>query len=318
MPFSFLPRLSVINSREFRTIFVENQSKNHIFALYRAEVCMIANKKYKDGMFTSLFSNPDLLRELYCALEGVSLPPDTPVEINTLENVLYMDFNNDISFEIGGKLIVLIEHQSTINPNIALRLLIYISRILEKKVESNKLYSTKQLKIPFPEFFVLYNGVDPFPDNQIVRLSDLFENPQDMGLLFQVKPLLELEVRIININEGRNMEQVNRCKKLAEYSMFIEKVRFFQREGNTLEESIRKAIKYCAKHDILKEYLEIHGSEVLNMLLEEWNTEDAIAYAKKEGQETVLELMQQGLSVNEIKRQLSLDENTSSKLYNRE
>ncbi|MDR1868726.1 MAG: hypothetical protein LBQ82_01940, partial [Treponema sp.] len=78
---------------------------------------MKINNKFKDSMFTMLFSSPDLLRELYCALEGVNLPQDAPVSINTLENVLFMEFNNDISFEIDGKLVVLIEHQSTINPN---------------------------------------------------------------------------------------------------------------------------------------------------------------------------------------------------------
>jgi predicted transposase/invertase (TIGR01784 family) len=283
---------------------------------------MKTNKKYKDSMFTSLFSDPDVLRELYCAIEGISLPKDTPIEINTLENVLYMDFINDISFEIGGKLVVLMEHQSTINPNIALRMLLYIGRILEKKIESRKLYSSKRIQIPFPKFFVLYNGLDPFPDNEIVRLSDLFESPQDLGLSENSRPLLELEVKIININEGRNIELAKHCKKLAEYSILVDKIRFFQKEGNNLEESIQKAIKYCQKHDILKEYLEIHGSEVQNMLLEEWNMEDAIAYARKEEREEVenhiFKLFDQGLSVEEVKRQLRFDENTSSKLYNRE
>ena len=69
------------------------------------------NNKYKASVFTFLFSDPDLLRELYCALEGVTLPAGVPVTINTLSEVLFMDRVNDISFEIGGKLVVLIEHQ---------------------------------------------------------------------------------------------------------------------------------------------------------------------------------------------------------------
>ena len=73
---------------------------------------MYVNNKFKNSVFTMLFNNPDLLRELYCALGGISLPPDVPVSINTLENVLFMDFNNDISFVIDGKLVVLVEHQS--------------------------------------------------------------------------------------------------------------------------------------------------------------------------------------------------------------
>jgi hypothetical protein len=208
---------------------------------------------------------------LYCALEGVSLPQDVAVSINTLENVLYMDFNNDISFEIGGKLVVLIEHQSTINPNMALRLLIYITRVLEKRIKSRTLYSKKPVSIPYPEFYVLYNGKDPFPDNEIVRLSDLFEKPQELGLPKKALPMLELEVKVININEGRNSEIAKRCKKLQEYSTFIAKIHSFWKEAGNLEDAIKTAITYCQKHDILTEYLEIHGSEVLNMILTEWN-----------------------------------------------
>ncbi len=297
---------------------------------------MSINTKYKNSVFTTLFNDSAVLRELYGALGGVSLPPDTPIEINTLENVLYMDFYNDISFEIGGKLVVLIEHQSTINPNMALRLLLYITRILEKKTQGSTLYSKRRLTIPNPEFFVLYNGTDPFPDTAVLRLSDLFASPEDLGLPERTHHLLDLEVKIININGGRNAEIVNRCKELAEYSFFVDKVREYQRESGNLEEAIKKAIKYCEKHDILREYLKIHGSEVLNMLLEEWNMEDAIAYARKEGREDgreegraegiefgmakgrsegrkkgreerdtyFLELLDQGLSTDEIKQRI--------------
>ncbi|MDR3021053.1 MAG: Rpn family recombination-promoting nuclease/putative transposase [Treponema sp.] len=246
---------------------------------------MQSNKKFKNSVFVSLFNDPDLLRELYCALEGVSLPKDVPVFINTLENVLYMDFNNDISFEIGGKLVVLIEHQSTINPNMALRLLIYITRVLEKRIKSRTLYSKKPVSIPYPEFYVLYNGKDPFPDNKIVRLSDLFEKPQELGLPKKALPMLELEVRVININEGRNSEIAKRCKKLQEYSAFIAKIHSFWKEAGSLEDAIKTAITYCQKHDILTEYLEVHGSEVLNMILTEWNMEDALAFAREEARE---------------------------------
>jgi len=76
------------------------------------EVYMIVNRIFKNSVFTLLFDNPDLLRELYCALEDIYLPPDVPVSINTLKNALFMGINNDISFEIGGKLIILVEHAS--------------------------------------------------------------------------------------------------------------------------------------------------------------------------------------------------------------
>ena len=106
---------------------------------FRPNTVMKMNDQFKNSVFTALFSDPAALRDLYCALGGVSLPPDVPVSINTLENVLFMDLYNDISFEIGGKLVVLVEHQSTINPNMALRLLLYIAHILEKIVKGASL-----------------------------------------------------------------------------------------------------------------------------------------------------------------------------------
>jgi predicted transposase/invertase (TIGR01784 family) len=233
-------------------------------------------------VFTTLFADPDVLRELYCALEDVTLPPDTAVSINTLEDVLFMDLYNDISFEIDGKLVVLIEHQSTINPNMALRLLMYIGRVYEKIVEGRNIYSSKLLPVPRPEFFVLYNGTDPFPDEKIIHLSDTFE-----GLLSLEKPVpaLELTVRVININEGRNAQIAQRCRKLAEYSAFIAKVREFEKELGDRTEAFKKAVKYCQKHDILKEFMELHATEVLSMLMTEWNWDDALAVRYEEGME---------------------------------
>jgi len=246
---------------------------------------MSVRKNFKDSVFTKLFANPDLLRELYCALEGVTLPPDTPVFINTLENVLYMDLFNDISFVIGGKLVVLIEHQSTINPNMALRLLFYISDIYQAMIDSKTLYSEKAVSIPWPEFFVLYNGQKPFPDEKILKLSDLFNKPQDLGLPEKVLPFMDLEVKVLNINEGRNKTIVNRCKRLNEYSIFISKAYIYWKESGNLKEGIEKAIKYCKKHGILVEFLEQYAREVLSMLYTEWNMEDALAVAREESRE---------------------------------
>jgi len=93
---------------------------------------MDVNIKYKASVFSSLFSTPDALRELYSAIEGVDLPPDTPIDINTLSDVLFMDQVNDVSFTIASRLLVIFEHQSTINQNMPLRLLMYIARVYEK------------------------------------------------------------------------------------------------------------------------------------------------------------------------------------------
>jgi len=277
---------------------------------------MSTNKKYKASVFSMLFSDPVILRELYCALEGVSLPVDAVITINTLSDVLFMDRINDISFEIGNRLVIVIEHQASINPNMALRILIYIARIYEKIIDKRKVYSSQKLVIPCPEFFVLYNGVKPFPKEEVLKLSDMFADLDTLRLPEKTIPALELIVKVININEGENELIVKKCQTLAEYSAFIAKVREYEKTGLLLEESVKKAVVYCRNHDILKEFLGKNASEVMNMLITEWNWDDALEVRYEEGIEIgtekgiekerkrIQELLDQGLSAEEIRQRL--------------
>ncbi|GHV33298.1 hypothetical protein AGMMS4952_25030 [Spirochaetia bacterium] len=236
---------------------------------------MGVNKKYKDSLFSWLFSDPDTLRELYSAIEGILVDPALPIRINTLEKVLYMNQINDISFEIGGILVVLIEHQSTINPNMPLRLLMYIARIYEKIIDRKKRHSGKKVPVPQPEFIVLYNGKAQYPDEAILKLSDLFADAAACGLITSGPPALELTVKVYNINQGRNEAMVRKCERLRGYSIFVGKAREYKDSGKSKEESLEMAIRYCIDHDILKAILEAHASEVINMLLEEWKIDEA-------------------------------------------
>jgi len=269
------------------------------------------NRQYKDSVFSLLFSNPNLLRRLYCALEDVELPPDTPVIINTLENVLFKGLINDISFVIGGKLVVLVEHQSTINPNMAVRFLMYLNDIYKRMSDAKALHSNKLLRLPKPEFIVLYNGVDPYPDEQFLRLSETFENTAELGLPEKDRPALELEVHVLNINESRNEARANRCKELAEYSAFVTKVRELRPpDGATLEEqeeAMKMAVRSCIKLGILKEFLKAHAREVIGMQLTEWNLDDAIAVAREEGIEEGLERGLEKTARNALAKGLPLD-----------
>jgi predicted transposase/invertase (TIGR01784 family) len=248
---------------------------------------MGVNTKYKDSVFSSLFSDPGNLKELYSALGGVTLPPDIPIDINTLSGVLYMDQINDISFTIDNRLVVLLEHQSTLNPNMPLRLLIYIAHIYEKIIDRKKMYQTSLEKIPTPEFIVLYNGKKTYPDRNTLRLSDAFKDAASLKGV-NLPQSLELVVQVYNINSGHNVELLQKSGTLGGYSFFIEKIREFEKTMPR-EEAMQSAIKYCIDNNILKSFLETQGSEVLNMLLTEWNIEEAKEVwweeAKEEGRE---------------------------------
>jgi predicted transposase/invertase (TIGR01784 family) len=241
-------------------------------------------REHKDSVFSLLFSNPDILRELYSAIEGIELPQDIHIDINTLSNVLVREQINDISFTIDNRLVVLIEHQSTINNNMPLRLLMYVARIYEKITDRKKTYQQKLEKIPFPEFIVLYNGDAPYPDHKELRLSEAFKNAGDLKRENKELPL-ELVVQIYNINRGHNEEILKKCGVLDDYSFFIDNIREQEKKDFSLEEAVNSAIKYCIANNKLKDFLETHGSEVLNMLMTEYNREEEMEVVREEALE---------------------------------
>ncbi|MCL2806021.1 MAG: Rpn family recombination-promoting nuclease/putative transposase [Treponema sp.] len=269
---------------------------------------MKPNKKHKDSVFTTLFNNPEAIRELYSAIEGVPIPQDVQIDINTLSNVLVRGQINDLSFTIDNRLVVLIEHQSTISENLPLRL-------LEKTVKYERRFQKNLAKIPKPEFIVLYNGNESFPDHKELRLSDAFMDVQGLKLSDNEELPLELIVQVYNINQGHNPEMLMKSIILDSYSILISKIWEYRNSKISLEKSLRNAIQYCIDNNVLRDFLRKHGSEVFNMLYGEYRIEDEIAVVKEEAREEgsaekqkyVLDLISQGFSADEIKTRLLQD-----------
>jgi hypothetical protein len=140
------------------------------------------NRTYKSSVFVSYFQDKDKLIEIYNAVQGANYPKNTAVRINTLEDALYLNQLNDISFLLDNKLLVLIEHQSTINQNMPLRLLLYASRVYEQILDYQNIYKRKRIHIPKPVFLVLYNGKDNYPDHNVLKLSAAFRKQLSIAL----------------------------------------------------------------------------------------------------------------------------------------
>jgi hypothetical protein len=223
------------------------------------------------------------LRELYGALRGFPLDPGIPITINTLEGILFMERINDISFVVGNQIVVLLEHQSSINPNMALRLLMYIARVYEKIIGDKTIYSTRRISIPRPEFYVLYNGLEGYADETVLKLSDAFEDAGVFGVTEESGIALEVRVKVYNINQGHNEGLLKRSRTLGEYSAFIATVRELERELGDKAAAMKKAVKLCIEQNILKGFLKSNASEVINMLVTEWNWDDALAVRWEEG-----------------------------------
>jgi len=253
------------------------------------------NRKYKDSVFVDLFSEDEKAKEnflsLYNALHNTHLPLSCPVENIRLDNVMYMNIINDVSCLVDNKIIVLAEHQSTINENMPLRFLQYIARLYEKLQAPADRYLRKLSKIPTPEFYVFYNGLEDYPESTMLKLSDAFMTKLD------TLPL-ELEVKVYNINKSKGSEVLSRCKTLDEYSLFVEEVRVqTQRDP---ENGFTNAVKICIEKGILKEYLQRKAREVINMLLAEYDYDTDIAVQREESlrigiQQGIKQGLQQGI-----------------------
>jgi predicted transposase/invertase (TIGR01784 family) len=245
---------------------------------------MPANVQYKDTVFTKLFGNDCVkLCALYNALFHARARP-TDILINTLDEVLFMGRRNDISFRVGEVLVVLIEHQSTLNCNMPLRFFIYLARIYEKIVDNAMIYKEKLLRLPRPEFIVLYNGSKDCEDRIELHLADAFaELPADE------RPKLDLVVTMLNINDGHNAELLNRSTELLHYAQFVAMAREEEASGKSRDEAIKTAVKRCIKSGILKDFLLENSSEVINMLTTEFDLDTALAVRAQEAFEDGVE-----------------------------
>ena len=96
---------------------------------------------------------------------------------------------------------------------------------------------------------------------------------------------MELKVDRYNINYEKAPEIIVRSKSLNDYSLFVHTVKMGMQEGRTFDEAVEDAVVYCIRNNIMKEFLELHGSEVRNMLLSEWSMDEALEAAKEEGME---------------------------------
>lgn len=212
------------------------------------------NRNVKDSVFADLFSNEhDGKRNflsLYNALHGTHLKyEETVIENKTIPQSMYKTFHNDVSMLIDNKLIVMIEHQSTINENMPFRLLEYVTRIYEGIVPDRSRYSEKRICIPTPEFYVFYNGTRKYPDEKILKLSDSFIQRYEVDDTF---PQLELSVRVINIGPRQTLKFQDGCGILDQY---------------------------CS------DYLSRNATEVINMFLAEYDYETDISVKCEEARE---------------------------------
>lgn len=221
-------------------------------------------RNYKDSFFRMLFKDKENLLSLYNALNKTKYTDVSGLEITTLENAVYMNYKNDISFMFDYELMIY-EHQSTVNPNMPLRDLFYVADILQKKTYDKDLYSSKLIKLPSPRFVIFYNGTTNYYEKKVFKLSDSYEKKQD-------KPELELTVTMYNINYGCNEEVMESCRTLKEYAMYVERVRMYAKQM-TLVEAVERSVNECIEEGILSDFLRKNRAEAIKVSIYEYDEE---------------------------------------------
>ena len=232
-----------------------------------------ANRQYKDSLFRFIFGREESkqnLLDLYNALNNSDYKNKDDLEINTLENAIYMRMKNDVSFVLDSQM-VLLEHQSTYNPNMPLRGFLYFAKLYETRIVTKmnlkNIYYPKLIKIPNPKYIVLYNGYDKKIGESIeLKLSDAFEDTNKSNGY-------EWTAKMININYGQNKDLLVKCKILGEYSYFVECARKYSKQYKDFSIAIDKAVEECIEKEILKDLLLKYSAEVKNMLLTEFDEE---------------------------------------------
>lgn len=257
----------------------------------------VVNREYKDRLFKFIFGNPENKEwtlSLYNAMNGSSYTNPDDIKLTTLEDVVYMGMKNDVSFFVADTM-NFYEQQSSFNPNMPMRFLIYAGMVYSKYIEETKTYhrfSEKQQTAPTPKCVCFYNGTLEKDDRIVLKLSDSFrsELPSD----------IEVTVTMLNVNYGHNRELMERCSPLKDYSFFVEEIRINQQNTKNLGDAIDKALDSLPNDSLIKPYLRANKAEVKRMCITEYDEkrtmEEAIEDARYDGMEMGLaEGLSQGI-----------------------
>jgi hypothetical protein len=235
-----------------------------------------ANRLYKDRVFKFIFGNPENKEwtlSLYNAVNGSNYRNPDDIQFNTIEDAVYMSMKNDVSFIILDEM-NLWEHQSSFNPNMPMRFLTYGTQLYEKYTATSGYYkfSRKLQRLPKPHCICFYNGTEEQPEQQVLKLSDAFGGEGD----------IEVKVKMLNVNYGKNRALLETCQPLREYAWLVDRVREHQRVMQNLEAAVDASIDEMPDSFVIRTLIEAHRAGVKKMFLTEYDEEKMKEQERKE------------------------------------
>ena len=263
------------------------------------------NNHHKDRLFIKLFGSPENkanMLSLYNALNDTEYSDVNALELYTIEDVIFLGMKNDVGYILDGYL-SLWGHQSTKNPNMPLRGFLYHAKMYEKYIKDRNIdiFSSVLQRIPTPQYYVFYNGDSNAGDIETLKLSASFINPVEEGKF-------EWTATMLNINLGHNDDLMEKCSTLKQYATLVDKIKDGIKRGLDVENSIIEAVNWCIANDVLKDYLVRHKSEVIGMVLTEYDEKKHIKNEKQISWEEGQEVTRLEVATEMLKKRFSLDD----------
>ena len=262
---------------------------------------MEGEREYKDSVFRMLFLEPKNALSLYQALSGDTDATVDDIFIDEKGGTIISKLKHDVAFRVADKYFYLIEHQSTVNPNMPLRMFLDVADILRRYIWSSdeirrKIYGSRLVEVPSIKLYSFYNGRKHELDKELL-LSTAFKSDDSD---------IEIKVRLNNIKYGVETNEIlKKCKPLAEYGFFVREIETNRDKGMILEKAIKNAVELCLEKGILKDFFEKYRGEVALIMNYEYTLEDRLANMKEEGiEEGMAKGMEKG--ENKLKKLFSL------------
>ena len=239
-------------------------------------------REYKDRLFKAIFGRDTeeskrWRLDLYNALNGTNYSDPNALKLNTIENVIYITMHNDVSFLIDDQM-NLYEQQSTYNPNMPLRGLMYFSQLYQIYLTEMEmsLLSSKLIKIPTPKFIVFHNGSENEASRYSMKLSDSFIHEDKSGKF-------EWTADVINMNPKCKNPLQKKCKVLYDYISYVYQIKEYRKSGLSKKDAVEKAVKWAIKEKLLNGFFKKQKAEVIGMSLTEFDEEEFKRVCYKDG-----------------------------------
>ena len=232
----------------------------------------IYNRNEPDILYISIVQDNRKRKGVMKLTEANRCNPDD-IQFNTIEDAVYMSMKNDVSFIILDEM-NLWEHQSSFNPNMPMRFLTYGTQLYEKYTATSGYYkfSRKLQRLPKPHCICFYNGTEEQPEQQVLKLSDAFGGEGD----------IEVKVKMLNVNYGKNRALLETCQPLREYAWLVDRVREHQRVLQNLEAAVDASIDEMPDSFVIRTLIEAHRAGVKKMFLTEYDEEKMKEQERKE------------------------------------